>query len=222
MSSYERTVEFWDDVFSDHDEDFDYRESLSFEEIEGGLDWLVSNEASVIDFGCGNGKLLMRCLAKGAERGVGLDISPEGIQTAKSIAVSNDIEEKTDFFVGGIVDLKNYQDDRFDAGILSNVLDNLIPKDARKLIDEFQRIIKPGGKIFLKLNDYIEPKKMEEFKAEEISDNFYREESGIYFWNLEDDKIEDIIEKDFSIKDKVQVEFAEEDQSNRLYYIKNE
>ncbi|MFW6196725.1 MAG: class I SAM-dependent methyltransferase [Thermoplasmatota archaeon] len=222
MSSYQKTVEFWNDIFSKESSDFDHRESFPFEEIEKCLDWLISDGDSVIDFGCGNGKLLMRCLAKGAERGVGIDISPEGIENGKKLAKKNGIEDRTEMLVGDVVDLEKYDDNEFDVGILSNVIDNLIPEDARRLIEEFKRVIKPGGKIFLKLNDHMEPEELEEYNAEKISENFYREESGIYLWNLKDEDVKELLGEDLTIVDKKDVEFEEHDQINRLFYVKNE
>lgn len=181
MPPYEKTVEFWNHLFSKESSDFDFHEDLPFEEIEKGLDWLISDGDSVIDFGCGNGKMLMRCLAKGANSGVGIDISPEGIENGKKLAKENGIEDRTVMFVGGVADVENYDDNEFDAVIRSNIVDNLIPEDAGKLIEEFKRVTKPDEKIFMKLNDHMEPEELEEYNAEKISEDFYREESGIYF-----------------------------------------
>lgn len=88
----------------------------------------------MIDFGYGNGKKLMRCVAKGAERCVGIDISLEGFKRAKDLGGANNVGEKTDMLMGSIVDLDNYEENKFDVGILSNILDNLIPEDADKLL----------------------------------------------------------------------------------------
>ncbi|MFW5946686.1 MAG: class I SAM-dependent methyltransferase [Candidatus Natronoplasma sp.] len=222
MSSYQKTVEFWNDIFSKESSDFDHRENFPFEEIEKCLDWLISDGDSVIDFGCGNGKLLMRCLAKGAERGVGIDISPEGIENGKKLAKKNGIDDRTEMLVGDVVDLEKYDDNEFDVGILSNVIDNLTPEDSRRLIEEFKRVIKPGGKIFLKLNDHMESEELEGYNAEKISENFYREESGIYLWNLKDEDVKELLGEDLTIVDKKDVEFEEHDQINRLFYVKNE
>ncbi len=163
----------------------------------------------------------MRCAAKGAERCVGIDLSPEAINKAKNLAKSNDVGDKTDMLVGGIVDLESYDDNEFDTGILSNIVDNLIPEDGDKLLKEFKRIIKPDGKIFLKLNDYIEPALMEDRNAQKISENLYREEDGIYLWNLKDEEVRNILEEYFIIEKRVDVKFSEEGQTNRLYYLRN-
>ncbi|MFW5907761.1 MAG: class I SAM-dependent methyltransferase [Candidatus Natronoplasma sp.] len=218
--SYEETVRFWDKIFEDTDTDFDHQESFSIEEIEDCLDWLVDESKSVIDFGCGNGKLLLRVLARGAERGVGIDISPEAIKKAKTLSEINGCKARTKFIEGGLKILTNFEKDEFDAGILSNVVDNLKPKDAERLLQEIIRIVKPGGKIFLKLNDHIDPENLEERGAEEIEDDFYKEDTGLYLWNLSDEDVRELLEKEsFKIESRVDVEFKEEGQVNRLYYL---
>ncbi|MBS3781483.1 MAG: class I SAM-dependent methyltransferase [Candidatus Thermoplasmatota archaeon] len=219
--TYQQTVDFWDDIFENTEDSFDFEEELPIKEIENCLDWLVDEESSIIDFGCGNGKLLFRCLAKGAKKGTGVDISSRGIKKAEKFAEQNDLEKRSDLFVGAIETLYKLEDNEFDAGILSNIVDNLIPEDAIKLLDEFNRIIKPGGKTLLKLNDYVEPEEMESYNAEKIGENLYREEEGIYLWNLKDDDIEELLEKRFIIEKRIDVEFKEHDQINRLFYLKN-
>ncbi len=219
--NYKETIDFWNDIFEDEGKNFNHTEPFQIFEIEECLDWLVDENPSMIDFGCGNGKLLLRSLAMGAKSAVGIDISPEAIDSAKRFAKANDVLSQADLVVGEVKELSNFENDEFDAGILSNVVDNLIPEDSLLLLEEFSRIIKPGGKIFLKMNDHIEPSQLEEWNAQKIREDFYKEESGLYFWNLENEKVERLIGEHFEIEKKVEVEFKEQDQTNRLYYLRN-
>ncbi|MEF8873871.1 MAG: hypothetical protein V5A88_04270, partial [Candidatus Thermoplasmatota archaeon] len=93
--------------------------------------------------------------------------------------------------------------------------------DAIAVLEEFNRVIKPGGKIFLKLNDYVDPSQLEEWEAKKVRDDLYKEESGLFFWNLKDEKVMDLLENNFEIEKRVDVEFKEESQSNRVYYLRN-
>ncbi|MFO7791395.1 MAG: class I SAM-dependent methyltransferase [Candidatus Saliniplasma sp.] len=220
MDEYDETIEFWDEVFQD-EVDFDKNQPISVEEVEDGLKWLAEGSNSLIDFGCGNGKLLLRCLMLESERVVGIDISPEAVSTAKRLSDESGLKDKANFIVGGIPTLSDFEENEFDGGIISNVLDNLLPDDGRRLLKEYKRIIKPGGKILLKLNDHIEPETLEGWGAEEISDGFYKEETGLYFWNLTDDDVEKLLSQRFKIRKEVRVEFKEHDQFNRLYYLVN-
>jgi len=218
---YQQTVNFWDGVFENTEDTFNFEDELPIKEIEECLDWLVKEESSIIDFGCGNGKLLLRCLAKGAKKGIGIDISSKGIKKAENFAEENGLEGRLDLINCGRDVLFTLEDDHFDGGILSNIVDNLIPEDAIGVLDEFSRIIKPDGKIFLKLNDYVEPKEIKAHNAEKIDENLYREEEGLYLWNLKDGDIEDILKERFVIERKVDVKFKEHNQINRLFYLRN-
>ena len=219
--NYKETTDFWNDIFENSEKSFDYTEPFQIADIEECLDWLVDENSSIIDFGCGNGKLLLRCLGKGAERAVGIDISPKAIESAKGFAKANNILSRTNLVVGEVNKLSKFKNDEFDAGILSNVVDNLIPEDSIQLLREFNRIIKLEGKIFLKMNDYVDPSQLEEWNARKIQDDFYKEESGLYFWNLENEKVISLLEKYFEIEKNTKVEFKEQDQVNRLYYLIN-
>ena len=220
MCDYEETEKFWDNIFKEKRE-FDVKESLSKEEIEEGVNWLSKDSDSIIDFGCGNGSLLLRSgYLSGAEI-VGIDISEEAVNSAKRRAENNGYHDNYQFICGGLETLSHFDEDEFQAGILSNVVDNLIPEDARNLLSEFHRIINEDGKVLLKLNDYIDPKQLEEWGSKEISDDFYQEETGLYFWNLTDDEVEDLISTYFNVEKRVDVEFQEQGQINRMYYLRN-
>ena len=219
--NYKDTIDFWNDIFQNSEKCFDYTEPFQITEIEECLDWLVDENSSIVDFGCGNGKLLLRCLAEGAERAVGIDISSEAIESAKRFAKDNNGLSQTSLVVGGVKELSKFENDEFDAGILSNVIDNLLPEDSIQLLGEFNRIIKQGGKIFLKMNDYVDPSQLEEWNAKRIQDDFYKEESGLYLWNLEDEKVISLLGEHFEIDKMIDVEFKEHDQTNRLYYLRN-
>ncbi len=219
--NYQQTVGFWDEIFEKTEDTFEFENELPIKEIEECLDWLVDEKSSIIDFGCGNGKLLLRCAAKGAERGVGIDISSEGIKKGVKFAEINGLAGDFNFIADGPDSLSDFEENEFDGGILSNIIDNLLPEDSRKVLEEFHRIIKPNGKIFLKVNDYVDPVQMEEWDAEKIEENLYKEKEGLYLWNLKDEEVRNILKDHFKIVKRVDIEFEEEGQINRLYYLEN-
>ncbi|MFW6040309.1 MAG: class I SAM-dependent methyltransferase [Thermoplasmatota archaeon] len=220
MSDYKGTIDFWNGVFK-KEMNYDKGEPIPVEEIEKGLNWLAEKSGPIIDFGCGNGKLVLRSLALGSSKAVGIDISSEAISTADKLAKDNGLTDKTDFIIGGVSSLSNFKENEFDAGIISNVLDNLFPDDAKQLLNHFHRIIRQGGRVLLKLNDYIEPRTLKEWGAKEISDNFYKEDTGLYFWNLTDEEVENLVSEYFDIERNARVNYEEYDQVNRLYYLVN-
>ncbi len=218
-NTYKETEEYWNAVFEDVEMKFDPECKISVDKIEDCLDWMVDEGSSIIDFGCGNGKLLIRCSAKGAEKGTGIDISSEGIDKAEKIAEKTGSNGRMDFVVGGKEILQDLQENEFDGGILSNIIDNLLPEDSKEVLKELNRIIEPDGKIFLKLNDHIDPDQMDEWNAKNINGSLYKEEGGLYLWNLTDEEVKNILNEHFKIEKRVDVEL--EGQTNRLYYLRN-
>ncbi|MFW5927904.1 MAG: class I SAM-dependent methyltransferase [Thermoplasmatota archaeon] len=221
MNGYKETEQFWNDVFSEEKNGRDLNQSLSVEDIEEGIKWLSEGSGSIIDFGCGNGVVLLRAGYLCDSDLVGVDISEKAVDSAEEIAEYNGLDDRSKFIRGGVSKLSQFEENEFDAGILSNIVDNLLPEDARKLLSEYHRIIQPDGRILLKLNDYIDPEQLEEWGSEKIYDDFYKEETGLYFWNLADKDVDDLLSEYFIIEKKIDVEFKEHDQVNRMYYLKN-
>jgi hypothetical protein len=107
----------------------------------------------------------------------------------------------------------------FQAGILSNVLNNLLPLDARRVVAHFVRLPVPGGKLLIKLNDWVDPPSMAKREAERLDEDFYLEKEGIYLWNLKDQLAESLWVPFFSIERAVRVHFPEFARWNRLYRL---
>jgi SAM-dependent methyltransferase len=219
---YKQTVRFWDEIFDKAPPSADVREPLPYPELEAGLRWLSADARQVLDFGCGTGRLLFRCLGLGVAEVVGIDISPNAVALARRTAERHGLTARSRFAVGSLAELREIVDHAYDGAMLSNVLDNILPDDARAVLAEMQRVVKPGGKLLVKLNDYYPPEDLEGSVAlAEIDPNFYRESSGIYLWNLEDDAVEALLSAYFAIERTTRVEFKEHEQWNRLYYLRS-
>ncbi len=217
MSEYGDTEVFWDGVFSQRTPGFDAYEPLHYEWMEDALDWIIEPGFRVIDFGCGSGKLLLRAAAKGAASIKGIDISSNAIEFCEKNAEGCGVPHE--FVKGGVYALKDIPDSEFDSGILFNIVDNLLPDDSHAVMKNFKRILKPDGRMIVKLNDYIEPSDMEEMGAEEISNGLYFEQTGLYLWDLTDEEARRLLEEYFYIEEEKRVHYPEHDAYNRLYYL---
>ena len=51
--------------------------------MDEAIIWLSRNNGKIIDFGCGNGRILFAALLSGASYISGIDISPEAINIAQ-------------------------------------------------------------------------------------------------------------------------------------------
>jgi methionine biosynthesis protein MetW len=95
--------------------------------IEG---WVKSN-SRILDLGCGDGTLLHYLAEHKNVRGYGLEISPQGIEACVRKGV-NVIEQNLD------AGLKNFDDDSFDAVIISQTLQTM--RYPKVLLTEMARI----------------------------------------------------------------------------------
>lgn len=220
MDSYEETKKYWDLVFAKAPQ-YDPNLPLSHPELEEALVWLKESTATVLDFGCGSGRLLLRMVSLGVGRALGIDISREAIKLAQKITRNKGWEKICQFKEGGLEELKKVSGP-WDAGILSNILDNLIPEDALEVLSIFSELIKPEGKLLLKLNAFIEPEILKGWGAAPLKDNFFQEQTGLYFWNLKDQEVERLLSAFFSRENSKRIYFPEHGQTNRLYYLRKQ
>ncbi len=222
MKIYKETMEFWNKRFGENvlaKKYYNPDSPLKLNELEEGLKWLVKDCDSIIDFGCGSGTLLFRSLFIGAQNVIGIDISSKAIELANQTSLANTTNSKTNFIEGGIEVLKNIETNSIDAAISSNTIDNIFPQDTLIVIKELNRILKKNGKLLIKLNDVMPKEVFEDDYYHLISEDFYKEKCGLYFWNLSDSKFKEIVSQYFKIVKYEDVPFPETDYKNRLYYL---
>jgi ubiquinone/menaquinone biosynthesis C-methylase UbiE len=113
----------------------------------------IDKNKTVLEIGCGNGKLTISC-SKKCSSAVGLDISKNMIENAKKNASRENIKNvkffQEDFF--------SFQpNEKFDYVILSYFL-NVFPNEAaaEKVLKRASTLVKPGGLILIA--DELEPK----------------------------------------------------------------
>lgn len=180
---YKQTKSYWNNIFKNHKENLDMIiNPIPFKEIEDGLKW-ISEASSVLDFGCGNGTLLLRSIFLGSERVTGIDISEESIRSANEKAKMIKKSEACTFIYGGIEKYLEL-DNRYDSIILSNIIDNLLPQDCMKVIEKTKKLLSSNGKIFLKLNDYKSEEELMSSGLKKIENDLFLETEGIYLFNI--------------------------------------
>lgn len=220
ISNYDATIKYWDNVFGQAQE-YNPAQAIQIPEIENGISWLLKDSKSAIDFGCGNGRIICRCLDKGMEYVYGIDISNSAVEIANRIIKKFNYNNKAYVVCGGIEKLNKINDKSYESAVLFNILDNLTPEDSIELIKNIHRIVKTNGRILLKFNPYITKEQKEEYNFTEISPEFYKEDSGLYLWNLTNEMIEKTIDPFFIIEKYEEIEFKQYNMINRMYYIRN-
>ena len=90
----------------------------------------------MLDVGCGQGEILR--LAK--DLGTGLDLNARVVNELKN--------EGLNIHLGNACSLP-FEGEMFDVVNCKNVIEHLLPEDARKMLAEMARVLKPGGQIVL-------------------------------------------------------------------------
>lgn len=116
-------------------------------EIQEVLDFLkVNNVKRVLDLGCGAGRCVIYLVQNGFEV-FGIDISEEGIRKAKERLKERNLT--ADLRIGSIYNTLPYEDNFFDAVISIKTIYHGTIEDIRKTIKEIERVLKPGGLVFI-------------------------------------------------------------------------
>lgn len=172
----------------------------------------------ILDFGCGNGKLLY-LFAEGMEGTYhGVDVSPVAIRKAKTLFAGR-IESDHVFQEGGAYLLRTLKTSYYDTVLLFNILDNMEEEDVQLVLRETHRLLTRGGKVLVKLNPLLDEKTMAEYGMRKISSDLYLEKNGLILLNKPDAYWESILSDDFNILTKAKVRYPEHDQTNRLFIL---
>lgn len=209
---YRRCLDHWNAVFAAEDPIPPRSPDTGNAGLDRGLDWLCENAQRVLDFGCGNGVLLLLCALRGAKELWGVDLSPAALTNARGrfdrAGISVNLQ------AGGVEALEQLASDSFDAVLLSNILDNLYPEDALELLAQCRRLLRPGGRILIKLNPWLSLEQIRDWNIQVLEENLL--DDGLLLWNNTDGQWRALIARHFSIHQVQQLDFPEFDQTNRL------
>ena len=103
----------------------------------------------VLDVGCGSG-VITAFLGSRASRAIGVDNNKEAIAYAKKMFAAANVE-----FVYGLVDQEIEFDKPIDKIYCLEVIEHIYLEQAKKMLENFHRILKPGGKVFITTPNYL-------------------------------------------------------------------
>ncbi len=107
---------------------------------------LIPTGGNWLDAGCGSG-YFSRILAKDQSKVVGLDASENMIHEARQLAIAANIDASIEFDVIETIEILPVVDASLDGCLCLSVLE-YVP-NANNCINEFARVIKPGGYLIL-------------------------------------------------------------------------
>ena len=104
----------------------------------------LKENASVLDLGCGTGKLMSRLAAEfPTVRAIGLDLSPEMLREARA---RNQYRKRL-IFVSGRAESLSFADEQFDAVFCT--MSFLHYPDPQQVFHQISRVLADGGKFYL-------------------------------------------------------------------------
>ena len=129
---------------------FDYQAQVGLTKHMGGLEATeklihhsdIKSEHEVLEVGCGVGQTTVLLVKRIGCRVVAVDISEAMIEYAQKYAKKEGVSDKIEFRQGDISELPS-EDERFDALFCESV--TVLAPDHRKAIQEYTRVLKPGG-----------------------------------------------------------------------------
>jgi 2-polyprenyl-6-hydroxyphenyl methylase/3-demethylubiquinone-9 3-methyltransferase len=135
------------------------KSALNYHEAHGDADKLLKYRMSVLtkwadlkvdevvlDVGCGNGHHLFY-LAPLIGHGIGFDFSKNMIKSAKNSIKNSQYAQKLQFQVDSAQQMKTITDNSIDVLICIGSFEHMLKKE--KVINQFQRVLKPGGRLVL-------------------------------------------------------------------------
>ena len=213
---YQKCIAFWNGVFSEEDSGAPKATTSGNTALDEAIEWLCNGTNRVLDFGCGNGAMLFLCALAGTRDHVGIDLSQEAVLCAGRKADHMPIGAYQ-FEQGGVESLSKYPKESFDAVILSNIIDNLYPEDARLILNESARVLKNGGKALIKLNPYLAQEQIAAWDIKEIAGNLL--DDGLLLWNNTTEEWRDLFTPYFTIYREEEIYYPEYEQTNRLFCL---
>jgi len=106
----------------------------------------IGESSYVLDVGCGVGVTPCWIAKKSGCRVVGVDINPRMIERSRERAKREKVADRVEFRVADAQELP-FEDGLFDAVITESV--TAFPEDKQKAVDEYARVVKPGGYVGL-------------------------------------------------------------------------
>ena len=116
-------------------------------------------EGEILDFGCGTGSVLNSLARLQHENPIfrkkktlklyGVDIDPKKLILAKVLLKSSKYKNKAKIYRMKNTGILDFPNEKFNLIIVNAVYEHFLPSERESLCREFQRVLKPGGKLIL-------------------------------------------------------------------------
>jgi len=109
----------------------------------------IKDGESILEVGMGTGTFFLKMVEKNPQgRNEGIDLSPAMLARAHNLLQKRSPDSHFNLSIGNAYNLP-FEDQSFDLVVNNFMLDLLPEADFGKLLNEFQRVLRPGGRIVL-------------------------------------------------------------------------
>jgi len=153
----------------------------------------------ILDVGCGAGVTPCFLARRYSCRVVGVDILEAMVERSRERAKREGVTDRVEFKVADAQSLP-FEDNLFDAVITESV--TAFPADKQKAVNEYARVIKPGGYVGLNESTWLKvppPPEMVAWAGQDLGANINPLSSGEWVGLLETAGLKDIIVKTYAV-----------------------
>jgi arsenite methyltransferase len=128
----------------------------------------IDQNKYILDVGCGSGATAVYLARSWGCRVMGVDILPRMVERARELSKRQGTGGLTEFRVADAQDLP-FPDGIFDAVITESV--TAFPEDKQKAVEEYARVLKPGGYVGLNESTWLKtppPPEVADWAAQEV------------------------------------------------------
>jgi arsenite methyltransferase len=116
----------------------------------------------VLDVGCGAGRTPVYLAKEYQLRVVGVDIHPGMVAASRELAQREKVDDMVSFWKADAQDLP-FEDNSFDAVLAESV--TAFPSNQQQAVNEYARVLKPGGYLGMNESTYLQPNPPAEIQA---------------------------------------------------------
>ena len=84
-------------------------------------------------------------------------------------------------------------------------------------MDEVKRILKPGGRLLIKLNPFLTQEQIREYGLRQLDEDLF--DDGLILWNKPTEVWDTLLSSRFALYQYEEIWYEEHQQSNRLYRV---
>lgn len=168
MSEVKCSEQYWNKMHENYE-----RQSIKVDNWLDRFETIISNcQGTVLDLGCGSGNDTLYFIEKG-KRVIACDQSSNAIQN-----IQKNFPEVVETKCFNMLDGLAFEDDSFEIVCADLCLHYFREKDTNKILKEIQRVLRPGGHLFVRVNS-VNDVNHGAGQGEEVEPHLYKTSEGM-------------------------------------------